>query len=237
MEGSLVAYKVFTNGSVLQASEINDNLMNQSVMVFTNVAARTAALTSPVEGMLTWIENVNQYQFYNGTAWEPMQSGYVHLDTRTFSAVTSFSFPNGSFSSVFDAYKITFVHESGSAAQSMSMRLRASGVDASTTNYYNIELLGIPGSAFSTGTNANNVGMYPGSRNAGFSEINIINPFKSLRTFYQLNTGTVFNTGPTEANTVTTQGFFNLTTVFDSLSIIASTGNFTGYAQLYGLRK
>ncbi len=70
MEGSLVAYKVFTNGSVLNASEINDNLMNQSVMVFSNAAARTAAITSPIEGMLTWLEDTNTYEYRDGSgAW------------------------------------------------------------------------------------------------------------------------------------------------------------------------
>jgi hypothetical protein len=69
MEGSLVAYKVFTNGSVLNASEINDNLMNQSVMVFSNSTARAAALTSPLEGMLTWLQDTNKYENYNGSAW------------------------------------------------------------------------------------------------------------------------------------------------------------------------
>jgi hypothetical protein len=69
MEGSLVAYKVFTNGSVLNASEINDNLMNQSVMVFSNSTARSAALTSPVEGMVTYLEDTEAYENYNGTAW------------------------------------------------------------------------------------------------------------------------------------------------------------------------
>ena len=70
MEGSLVAYKVFTNGSVLNASEMNDNLMNQSVMVFSNSTARAAAITSPLEGMLTWLEDVNRYEYRNGSgAW------------------------------------------------------------------------------------------------------------------------------------------------------------------------
>jgi hypothetical protein len=77
MEGSLVAYKVFTNGSVLNASEINDNLMNQSVMVFSNSTARAAALTTPLEGMLTWLEDVNRYESYNGTSWVQLSSGKV----------------------------------------------------------------------------------------------------------------------------------------------------------------
>jgi hypothetical protein len=69
MEGSLVAYKVFTNGSVLNASEINDNLMNQSVMVFSNEAARTAAITSPLAGMVTFLEDTSAYESYDGAAW------------------------------------------------------------------------------------------------------------------------------------------------------------------------
>ncbi len=65
-----MAYKVFSNGSVLNASEINDNLMNQSVMVFSNSTARAAALPSPLEGMLTWLEDSNKYQYRNGAgAW------------------------------------------------------------------------------------------------------------------------------------------------------------------------
>jgi hypothetical protein len=64
-----MAYKVFSNGSVLNASDLNDYLMNQSVMVFSSSAARASALTSPTEGMLTWLQDSNRYQFYSGTAW------------------------------------------------------------------------------------------------------------------------------------------------------------------------
>jgi hypothetical protein len=96
MEGSLVAYKVFTNGSVLNASEINTNLMNQSVMVFSNSTARAAALTAPTEGMLTWLEDVNRYEFRNGSgAWVTLgNSGVLQVvstaktDTFTTSSTT-----------------------------------------------------------------------------------------------------------------------------------------------------
>jgi hypothetical protein len=69
MEGSLVAYKVFTNGSVLNASEVNDNLMNQAVITFTNSTARASAITSPVEGMVTYLADTDIYEFWNGSAW------------------------------------------------------------------------------------------------------------------------------------------------------------------------
>jgi hypothetical protein len=64
-----MAYKIFSNGSVLNASDLNDYLMNQSVMVFSSSATRASALTAPVEGMLTWLQDANRYQYYTGTAW------------------------------------------------------------------------------------------------------------------------------------------------------------------------
>lgn len=67
-----MAYKVFTNGSVLNASDLNDYLMNQSVMTFSSSTARASAITSPIEGMLTWLQDVNRYQYYNGTAWQDL---------------------------------------------------------------------------------------------------------------------------------------------------------------------
>ena len=72
-----MAYKVFTNGSVLNASEVNDNLMNQAVITFTNSTARASAITSPVEGMVTYLADTDTYQFWNGTAWTNLVSSTV----------------------------------------------------------------------------------------------------------------------------------------------------------------
>ncbi len=79
-----MAYKVFSNGSVLNASEINDNLMRQSVMVFSNAAARSAALTVPLEGMLTWLEDQNRYEYRNGAgAWVTFSGGILQTLSTT----------------------------------------------------------------------------------------------------------------------------------------------------------
>jgi formylmethanofuran dehydrogenase subunit A len=67
-----MAYKVFSNGSVLNASDLNDYLMNQSVMVFSSSTARASAITSPTEGMMTYLEDTNRFQYYNGTAWQDL---------------------------------------------------------------------------------------------------------------------------------------------------------------------
>jgi len=99
MEGSLVAYKVFTNGSTLQASELNENLMQQSTAVFSNAAARTAAITAPVEGQMTYLEDSDRYESWNGSAWvQVITPGAWLAYTPTFGNLT---LGNGTVSAFF----------------------------------------------------------------------------------------------------------------------------------------
>ena len=76
-------FKTFTAGQVFTASDANTYLMQQAVMVFTNEAARDAAITSPSEGMVAYLTAptvpaaVGTSTFlptgvktiYNGTVW------------------------------------------------------------------------------------------------------------------------------------------------------------------------
>jgi hypothetical protein len=132
MEGSLVAYKVFTNGSVLQASEINDNLMRQSVMVFTNAAARSAAITVPLAGMLSFLQDTGQYESYNGSAWGGF-TDVARLATVNFTGVTNVNLAN-IFSATYVSYQIFFTLTSGSTT-STKFQLRTAGGSNITSNY------------------------------------------------------------------------------------------------------
>lgn len=69
-----MAYKVFSNGDALNASELNTYLMNQAVISFATTAARDAALPSPNEGQLVWLEDSNKYSYYSGSAWTDLLS-------------------------------------------------------------------------------------------------------------------------------------------------------------------
>jgi hypothetical protein len=44
---------------------------------FSNASARSAAITSPVEGQLTYLLDDNRYDTYSGTDWLPLVSGVV----------------------------------------------------------------------------------------------------------------------------------------------------------------
>lgn len=61
-------YKQF-QPNILSSSEVQTYLMNQSVMVFANSVARSAALTLPTEGMMTYLQDVDELEMYNGSAW------------------------------------------------------------------------------------------------------------------------------------------------------------------------
>jgi hypothetical protein len=67
--------KVFTAGEVLTAADVNANLMNQAVMTFADAAARTSAIPSPTEGMVTYLSNLDLLMFYNGTIWVNVNPG------------------------------------------------------------------------------------------------------------------------------------------------------------------
>jgi hypothetical protein len=63
-------YKLFATGDVLTASDVNTYLMQQTVMVFADAAARTTALSGVVaEGMLSYLKDTNAVEVYNGSSW------------------------------------------------------------------------------------------------------------------------------------------------------------------------
>ena len=61
--------KVFINGNVLTDTDLNTYLMNQSVMTFASSAARSSAIGTATEGMVTYLEDSNSIQVYDGAAW------------------------------------------------------------------------------------------------------------------------------------------------------------------------
>ena len=64
-----LGYIEFTTGDVLTAAQANGYLASQVVMVFADSAARTAAIASPQEGMISYLKDTNATQYYSGSAW------------------------------------------------------------------------------------------------------------------------------------------------------------------------
>jgi hypothetical protein len=84
--------KTFTAGEVLQAADVNDFLMDQSVMVFAGTAARGSAIPSPTEGMVTYLSDADELQVYT-TDWGAIAGGKLLqvVEGTTTSTVTTTS--------------------------------------------------------------------------------------------------------------------------------------------------
>jgi hypothetical protein len=63
--------KTFVAGEVLLAQDVNDYLMDQSVMNFASSAARSSAIPTPTEGMFSVTTDNDQVDYYDGSAWVP----------------------------------------------------------------------------------------------------------------------------------------------------------------------
>lgn len=63
-------YKLFNTGDVLTAAQVNTYLQQQVTMVFANSTARTTALSGVLaEGMMSYLQDTNAVEVYNGSSW------------------------------------------------------------------------------------------------------------------------------------------------------------------------
>lgn len=91
--------------SAPNAETLGKNIANplaaRSIMRFASASARTAALTgaaAPVEGMATWLQDVNRLYVYDGTSWIEMSRALTSefVDDTTNRTTTSTSYGNSS---------------------------------------------------------------------------------------------------------------------------------------------
>lgn len=89
--------KVWGRGATVTAADINTYLMDQSVMTFATAAARTSAIPSPTQGMVTWRNNAAgpiKLEYYNGSSWvaisfsSPAQTVQGQSSLQTLSTVS-----------------------------------------------------------------------------------------------------------------------------------------------------
>ena len=66
--------KTFTAGEVLTAADVNTFLAQQAVQVYANEAGRTSAVPTPSEGMVSYLQDLNIVQSYDGANWNPIDS-------------------------------------------------------------------------------------------------------------------------------------------------------------------
>lgn len=61
--------KIFNTNDILLASDVQDYLMDQTVMVFADATERSSEILVPTEGMVSYLESDNKIYKYDGAAW------------------------------------------------------------------------------------------------------------------------------------------------------------------------
>jgi hypothetical protein len=215
----------FAPGEVLAAADLNDSLnakANLASPTFTGTpAAPTAASGTNTTQLAT-------------TAFVQGAGGLVHINTTSFSAVSSVSL-NNVFSSTYTNYKIVIDQLSASTFSSLLWRLRVGGADNTVAVY---TILGLV-------TTENFQGLFRilaqtsfniGDINTGFNygmSIELQAPQLAQNTNATVNT-----TGRNSlvATSVTAGLIHYASTAFDGLTLFPSSGTITGTIRVYGYK-
>jgi hypothetical protein len=86
----MILYTTVTAGTTITAAWGN-NVRDGIVSGFASAAARTSAVTSPIQGMVSYRADALALENYDGSNWTPTQANYVARTTRTSnsSAITT----------------------------------------------------------------------------------------------------------------------------------------------------
>jgi hypothetical protein len=235
-----LGYKEFTTGDVLTAADANGYLASQVVMVFASAAARTSAIASPQEGMISYLKDTNSTEYYSGSAWVAISGGsagaLVYVGGAPFSASSSQSL-NNIFTSTYQNYLVVVNIDSVSTAANINLRMRASGTDSSASYYNNILYNDISA----------------GSASFGNIQVNNGNTWKLADANSSTHFGFSFNLfSPQQAKTTTLEsgshgylygavyyqslngGVHAVASAYDGLTIFPASGTMTGNIRVYG---
>ena len=159
-------------------------------------------------------------------------SGLTFISGATFTSVAAVSAPNSSFTSTYTNYRVIFTLTSA-PTDIFYMRLRASGSDNTTSQYYTgqnrINYSGTRSDYGGSGASSINLGTTSGSPPEWTQFIlDFMNPQVALMTTINIfgSTGSIVST--------TGVGAFNATTAFDSFSLLINSSTISGNYRIYG---
>jgi len=162
--------------------------------------------------------------------------GLVHINTTSFSAVSSVSIPNNTFTSTFKNYKLVVKIDNGSSSD-ITLRFRTSGTDNSTSNY-GFQRLTVDSTAQSSDRGSAATAILFATSNPASENVISIDLYNPFATNFTIINSTIHLLAD-----ATTQvyrlvfGNFRATTSFDSCSFLASSGNIAGSIQVYGYKE
>lgn len=135
----------FSTGDILTAAAANGYLASQVVMVFASAAARTSAIASPQEGMISYLKDTNSTEYYSGSAWVAIGGASGGLTLISNTALSGTSVTIGSIPQTYKYLKffINGAYLGSGSANGMSLRF-----NSDTGNNYSDGRLSVNASSF-----------------------------------------------------------------------------------------
>jgi len=170
-----------------------------------------------------------------GLKWSTVSgSDIVRISTTSFSASSAVNL-NDIFSTTYKNYMVMFQITSASGTGNLQARMRVSGADNTTSNYYSVyDYIWVSGAtAGSTKSNAATQFQFSFISDAQMAiPFTVSNPFESTQTFVAAPD---FMAG--DGYKVNTAGWFNAATSFTGMSFFPTTGTITGEVTVYGMKR
>lgn len=156
--------KTFASGEVLTASDVNGYLMDQAVMRFADSAARGSAIAAPTQGMVTYLDDTDTLEVYDGASWSGVSNAHAIAAVRTAvdislapgaQTIKAVSWPSGRFSQApvvtafvastaispdYGFLVATLANCSTTVANYVITNTAPGGGTGGTVNYYSLEI-------------------------------------------------------------------------------------------------
>jgi hypothetical protein len=189
--------KEFDSFTRLDASDVNTFLMDQTVQTFADSTARASAITTPVEGMVTYLNDIDSLSVYNGTAFTTDRTIQVFAGTAARGSAIGTAI-QGMYTHINDTDSLEFydgsawVAAGGGAASALTLiKTQTIGsavtsvvvADAFSVDYDNY-LITLNGGSGST---ANTLRMILGSTTTGYHSVNTLYVYNNGSNFVQAN--------------------------------------------------
>jgi hypothetical protein len=236
-----LGFKEFTTGDVLTAADANGYLASQVVMVFADSAARAAAITSPQEGMITFLKDTNATEYYSGSAYVAVgaasTSGMTLIVRTPFSGVASQAFDNVFTSTYYNYLVVIDDIFAATGGDDLHLQLRYAGPTTQTASYYGSSFA-VPFSGATAITASNNASQMTisaitgtsGTPASGHFFVNNVGNSSLIPNFRGQYTDS-------DANQISFGGNINVARTYTGFLLKSSSTNITGSVSIYGLAK
>jgi hypothetical protein len=235
-----LGYKEFTTGDVLTAADANGYLASQVVMVFASAAARTSAIASPQEGMISYLKDTNATEYYSGSAWAAIGGGGGGM---TLLSTTTLTGSSTSVSITPTGYNKIEVIVYGVTNGSNGNLFMGINTDTTASNYVQA-WYGTGGTTYFSGANVGVAGVnailpgnngYLGSNSSNIAQFTIYEPNLTTRKLVTASSAFLSDSSTNAASNSTCD--YVTTSALSSIQLKTTVGSFTaGTVLVYGVK-